>query len=226
MNTWKRNLRRLLRAITVLVVTLAAIQALYAWFMVYSVDSIVSAARQLRPGVSSQVEVDAFAKRFRLFAQRDNGCEGDFCGYAFVIWNGLLSIPKVTPSTIFMVFLHMHNGVLDQLDVGIFRAESRWALGNRVVRVFDGPYHVPGRPYYRVTGPEYDPVIAIWLDPAASSAERTRAYAFDPKCIALPLGCDRPCDFHREAWKDAKEFTVPPPDHDRRGPFRLAACKQ
>jgi hypothetical protein len=226
MNTWKRYRRLLLRAIAVFVITLVAVQALYAWFLIHSVDSIVSAVRQLRPGASSQVEIAAFAKRFRLFAQHDNGCEGDFCSYDFVIWNRLLSIPKVTPSTTFIVFLHTHNGVLDQLDVGIFRAESRWALGSRVVRVYDGPYHVPGRPYYRVTGPDYDPVIAIWLDPAASSAERTRAYAFEAKCIALPLGCDRPCDFHREAWKDAKEFMVPPSGHDRRGTFRLDACKQ
>lgn len=225
MNTWKSNLR-LLRVLGVLVITLLVAEVLYGWFLIHSAESIISGVRQLRPGASSQVDVDAFAKRFRLFAQADNGCHGVSCSYAFVIWNGLLSIPKITPRSSFVVYLDTSNGVLNQLDVGIFRAESRWVLGDRVTRVFDGPYHVAGRPYYRVTGPDYDPVIAIWLDPAASPAERDRAYNFDAKCIALPFGCDRPCDFHRDAWKDAREFTVTPPNHDRRGSFRIAACKQ
>ncbi len=221
----RKSKLQLLRAIRAFVITLFAIQSIDVWFLIHSVNSIVSATKQLRPGVSTQEEVEAFAKRFQLFAGRDNGCESDSCNYDFVISNVLLSLPKIAPSATFIVFLRTRNRQLDQIDVGIFRAESRWSRSSRVVRLYDGPYHIPDRPYYRVTGPDYDPVIAIWLDPGASSAQRSRAYDFEAKCIALPFGCNRPCDFHREAWRDAKEFSVPPPAHDRRGTFRLAACK-
>lgn len=222
-----KDMKRVVRALAAFVMTMAVIQVFYAFFLIYSVRSVVSAVRQLRPGISSQAEVDTFAKRFRLFADRENGCHDYGCDYAFVIWNPLLSIPKITPRAVFMVFLDTRKGVLNQVDMGIFRAESRWRLGDRVVRVFDGSYPIPGQPSYRVTGPGYDPWLAIWLNNAASSAERDRAYAFTAKCIALPYGCERPCDYHTEAWKDAKEFAVPPNPFasNRRGTFRLAACR-
>lgn len=218
---------QLLRGVAVFVITVIVAEALYAWFLVHSVRSVVSAAKQLHTGVTSRAEVDLFAKRFRIFADSENGCQGDACDYEFIIRNPLLSIPKIAPHATFMVFLQTHHGVLDQIDMGMFRAESRWTLGDRVVRVFDGPYSVPAEPGYRVSGPEYDSLLLIWLQKGASPAERARAYAFTAKCIALPFGCERPCDLHAEAWKDAKEFTVAPNSfaEDRRGTFRLSACK-
>lgn len=220
-------MRRLLRVATTLVLAFVLIQALYAWFLIDSVDSMTSAVKQLRTGFSSQADVEAFARQFHLFAYSDNGCHGDYCEYDFVVTNWPMSLPKISPPAMFTVFLHTRNGVLDQADVGIFRAESRWTVGDRVVRVFEGPYAVSGQPIYRVTGPHYDPVLAIWLQKGAPPAERNRAYAFSTKCIALPFGCGRPCDFHSEAWKDAEEFIVPPnpPVRDRRGTFRVAACR-
>lgn len=194
--------------ISALVLFVATCLAGYGVVIRWQAEHLLADIRALRVGVSTSEDASKVIEKHRGRLKTQD-CTDDGCGYEFAIQNKWLAAARIEPDARFSASIHVTRGRVTNVRAILERSMPIYptfeASAGIVDEYVEMPQHGRSNAHYTFPTPIGKPYLYVRLDSHATPEQRQHAFDFDFRCFVKPgAGCDLPCDYLPEAWRDWK----------------------